>query len=219
MTDTQQTLTGPEIQAAGLADWRQLLKGLHTRFATGDFVTGLALAGAIGAAAEEANHHPDLDLRYPHLDVKLASHDAGGVTQRDLDLARVISGLAADLGVVAQPQAVSVLELGLDTADHSAIKPFWLALLALPESEQSDEVVDSSGRLPAIWFQSTDPHATPKQRLHIDITVPHDVAEERVAAALAAGGTLVSDIRAPAFWVLADADGNQACVCTWQDRD
>ena len=57
-----------------------------------------------------------------------------------------------------------------------------------------------------------------RNRIHLDITVAHDAAEARVAAALAAGGTLVSDARARAFWVLADAEGNEACVCTWQDR-
>ena len=49
--------------------------------------------------------------------------------------------------------------------------------------------------------------------------MPHDVAEERIAAAIAAGGTLVSAARARAFWILADPEGNEACVCTWQDRD
>ncbi len=131
----------------------------------------------------------------------------------------MISSLAADLGVAASPRSVSTLELGLDTADEAAIRPFWLALLALQPSSADDEIHDPSGRLPTIWFQPTEPHETPKQRLHVDITVPHDVAEERVAAALAAGGTLVSADRAPAYWVLADAEGNRACVCTWQDRD
>ena len=57
-----------------------------------------------------------------------------------------------------------------------------------------------------------------RNRIHVDITVAHDAAEARVAAALAAGGTLVSDAHARAFWVLADVEGNEACVCTWQDR-
>ena len=43
-------------------------------------------------------------------------------------------------------------------------------------------------------------------------------AEARIAAALAAGGTLVSDAEAPSFWVLADPDGNRVCLCTWQQR-
>ena len=55
-------------------------------------------------------------------------------------------------------------------------------------------------------------------RFHIDVTVPHDAAEERIAAALAAGGRLVTDRYARSWWVLADAEGNEACICTWQDR-
>jgi 4a-hydroxytetrahydrobiopterin dehydratase len=63
-----------------------------------------------------------------------------------------------------------------------------------------------------------DEPRTDRNRFHLDISVPHDVAEQRIAATLAAGGTLVSDRRAKAFWILADADGNEACICTWQDR-
>ena len=58
-----------------------------------------------------------------------------------------------------------------------------------------------------------------RNRIHIDVTVPHEVAESRIAAAIAAGGRLVTDEYAPAFWVLADPEGNEACVCTWQDRE
>jgi len=58
-----------------------------------------------------------------------------------------------------------------------------------------------------------------RNRIHFDISVPHDEAPHRVEAALAAGGRLVSDTRAPAFWVLADLEGNEACVTTWQGRD
>jgi 4a-hydroxytetrahydrobiopterin dehydratase len=58
-----------------------------------------------------------------------------------------------------------------------------------------------------------------RNRIHLDIVVAHDVAEQRVAAAVATGGRVVSDKRARAFWVLADPEGNEACICTWQDRD
>ena len=70
------------------------------------------------------------------------------------------------------------------------------------------------GDLPTLWFQQTEPHETPRQRFHLDIRVPPEVAEERIEAALAAGGTLVSDERAPTFTVLADPQGNKVCVCT-----
>lgn len=220
MTDPKTVLTYDEVKAAGLADWRWILGALHTRFATGDFATGLALADAIGAAAEEANHHPDLDLRYPFLAVRLVSHDVGGVTDRDLRMARRISELAAEAGVGAAPGDVQVLELALDTADHPAVAPFWRALLGYADSpvHGDREIVDPDGRLTTLWFQSTDPHDEPRQRFHLDVTVPPEQARARIDAALAAGGRLVSDQDAPAFWVLADAEGNRACVCTSEGR-
>ena len=216
----KQVLSYDQVTAAGLDDWRWLVGGLHARFATGDFATGLALADRIGAAAEEADHHPDLDLRYPVLAVRLVSHDVGGVTERDLRLARRISELAADLEVAAEPGAIRVLELALDTADHAAVAPFWRAILGYADSpvHGDREVVDGDGRLTTLWFQGTDAHDVPRQRFHLDIVVPPEQAQERIDAALAAGGTLVTDRFAPAFWVLADADGNQACVCTPEGR-
>lgn len=218
VTDPKQTLSPQEIEAQGLPDWRVLFDVLHARFETGSFAKGLDLVNRIGAAAEERNHHPDVDLTYPRVDVRLTSHDVGGVTSRDIDLASAISGFAADVGATPAPHTVQVLELALDSADHEEIKPFWAAVLGLQETDESDELVDKSGRLPTLWFQSTDPHEPPRQRFHVDIRVPPEVAEARVQAALDAGGTLVSDERAPAFWVLADAQGNKACVTTWQGR-
>ena len=96
------TLSGREIADAGLHDWAHLLGGLETRLATKTFATGLRLVERIGAAAEEANHHPDLDLRYRHLDIRLRSHDVGGVTERDLALARIISDQAAGSGTAVE---------------------------------------------------------------------------------------------------------------------
>jgi 4a-hydroxytetrahydrobiopterin dehydratase len=219
MAAMTEKLTGQQVLDADLTDWRLMLRSLHARFATGDFATGLELAGRIGTAAEELNHHPDLDLRYRHLDVRLTSHDTGAVTERDVELARRISAAAAELGVSAAPAQVSFLELALDTADHSAIKPFWRAVLGYDDHPSSgDEIDDPGAARPTIWFQGTEAHDAPRQRWHLDVWVPHDVAERRLTDALAAGGTLVSDAEAPSFWVLADADGNKACICTWQDR-
>ena len=103
---SESPLSAAEIEEAHLTDWRLMNDALHTRFGTGNFATGLRLVNMIGAAAEEANHHPDLDLRYPHLDVHLASHDAGGVTARDIRLARRISKFAAEVGATPQPERV-----------------------------------------------------------------------------------------------------------------
>ena len=219
MTDDQGRHSFSDVAEGGLDDWRMLFRALHARFRTGNFATGLELVARIGEAAEELDHHPDLDLRYPRLDVRLSSHDVGGVTDRDLELARRISGFAADLGVAADPSGVQVLELALDTPDFTRVKPFWRAVLGLSDSRDEREIVDSAGTLPTLWFQDTDPHDEPRQRFHLDIRVPPEVARERIAAALAAGGLLVSDERAPAFTVLADSEGNKACVTTGASRD
>lgn len=215
----ERTLDGHDIETEQLDDWRIMFSALHARFKTGDFATGLDLVNQIGAAAEEMNHHPDLDLKYPHLDVRLTSHDVGGLSQRDVDLARRISDFAGKLGAKADPAAVQVLEIGLDTADHDKVKPFWAAVLGLdPEAGEPDEVVDGDGALTSIWFQESDAQGVARQRFHLDIRVPPEVAEARIKAALEAGGTLVSDARAPTFVVLADAEGNKVCVCTWLGR-
>ncbi len=218
--DDKIRLTPQDVETEGLADWRMMFAELHARFETGSFVKGLDLVNRIGAAAEERNHHPDIDLTYPRVVVRLTSHDAGGVTRRDVELAREISGFAAEVGAPADPAAVQVLEIALDSADHAAVQPFWAAVLGLqPSAQDNVELTDGSGRLPTLWFQDAEPHAEPRQRFHLDIRVPPEVAETRVEAALAAGGTLVSDERAPRFWVLADAHGNKCCVTTWQGRN
>lgn len=210
-------MTGDQVAAQdGLEDWRPVLGALRTRFATGDFVTGLDLVTAITAAAEEANHHPDLDLRYPHVDVSLSSHDVGGMTRRDVDLARTISGLAGERGIAADPAAPQELELGLDTWNSAEIGPFWAAVVGADYDHDSDQVADPDGQVPTIWFQQTERHDEPRQRFHLDLWVPTDLATERIRAALAAGGTLVAEEES--FTVLADAQGNKVCFCVTTGR-
>ncbi|GAB3958458.1 hypothetical protein GCM10029978_003430 [Actinoallomurus acanthiterrae] len=81
-----------------------------------------------------------------------------------------------------------------------------------------DEVRDPGDVLPTVWFQPSGSEE-PRQRWHLDLWVDPAQVQPRVDAALAAGGTLVSDAEAPSFWMLADPEGNRVCLCTWQDRD
>lgn len=209
-------LTGDEILAAELDDWRLVLGKLVSRFETGSFSRGTDFIVEITKAAEEANHHPDVDLRYPHVTIALLSHDVGAVTGRDTNLAARISEIASLAGIAAGT-APDVLELALDTPDHEPLVPFYEALLGYT-SEQSDDVRDPAGRAPNLWFQQTDSDNADRQRWHLDVSVPHDSAEQRLTEVLAAGGTLVDDSAAPAFWVVADADGNRSCICTRLNR-
>jgi 4a-hydroxytetrahydrobiopterin dehydratase len=212
-------LTSTQILDAGLDDWRQLAQGIHARFRTGSFTAGLRFVTAVTEAAEAANHHPDVTLTYPYVDLKLISHDAGALTSRDVDLARTISSIAREQDLTPQPHALAEVELALDTAALAEAGPFWAALLTGDSGNVSgDDVVDPAGRVPLLWFQGTDAHETPRQRFHLDVWVPHDAAEARIAAAVAAGGTVVDDSQAPSFTVLADREGNRACVCTVLER-
>jgi 4a-hydroxytetrahydrobiopterin dehydratase len=212
-------LTGQQISHEAPAGWAYLLGGLQTRIRTEDFAAGLALVGAIGAAAEAMDHHPDLDLRYTHVDIRLTSHDVGAVTGRDLRLARTISTLAADAGTATECTSVSRIELALDTPEQSAVKPFWGAVLAMEATaDDDDELRDPAGASPVVWFQKSG-REEPRQRWHPDVWVDPAQVQPRIDAALAAGGRLVSDAEAPSFWVLSDPEGNLVCLCTWQDRD
>jgi 4a-hydroxytetrahydrobiopterin dehydratase len=202
----------------GLPDWRRLQHALQARFLLPDYATGLALVAEIGAAAEEQDHHPDLDLRYGHLNVRLHSHDVMAVTERDLRLARRISELAAARGLRSAPDRLAVVEVALDTPDADRVRPFWQAVLAMTSPRGNDEVRDDDADLPPLWFQASG-RDEPRQRFHLDVVVPPEEAQGRIAAALAAGGALVSDADAPAFVVLADPDGNRVCVCTMEGRD
>ncbi|KAA1424773.1 4a-hydroxytetrahydrobiopterin dehydratase [Mumia zhuanghuii] len=216
------TLTGQQIADERLDGWAYLIGGLQTRIVTPDFATGLTIVNAIAAAAEEMNHHPDVDLRYSHVDVRLTSHDAHGVTERDVRLARRIADIVAGAGedTSLQSATVSRVELALDSPQHRAVLPFWQAALALEESpldDVDDELNDPHGALPTIWFQESGDESG-RQRWHLDVWVEPEQVQPRIDAALAAGGTLVSDAEAPSFWILADPEGNKVCLCTWQDR-
>jgi 4a-hydroxytetrahydrobiopterin dehydratase len=170
----------------------------------------------LAGAAQAAGRHPDVDLRHPGA-VHLALGTAGSVSSADADLARTISRLAAAAGAVAEPTGAQSVELAIDALDIAAVRPFWRAVLGYRDVDGN--LADPHRRGAPVWFQQMDAPRPQRNRVHVDVTVPHDVAEEWVAAALAAGGTLVSAARARAWWVLADPEGNEACVCTWQDRD
>lgn len=217
MTDTTLLPHSVVTDAVDARHWRVLLQTLRATFTAADFSTAAAFVARIAAAADEANHHPDVVLRWGQVTVTTSSHDAGGLTQRDVDLAATVSAIADELGLAGDVPRTETLEIAVDALDIPAVKPFWAAVMGY-EVSGDDEVKDPAGISPTIWFQQMDAPRPQRNRIHFDIVVPHDEAEVRVAAAIAAGGHLVSDERAPAFWVLADVEGNEVCVCTWQGR-
>ena len=210
------TLKPVQFADEGLTDWVWLVRGIEARYETGGFARGLELVDRIGAAAEAAGHHPDLTLTWPTVHARLFSHDVGAITDRDVAMARTISDLARELGVTATPEKLSRIEYALDTADKARASRFWAAVLGYDGDTDPNEVADPDGRQTALWFQTSDSRDEGRQRFHVDVHVAPEQAQARIDAALAAGGTLVSDSAAPSFTVIADAEGNKACVCTWQ---
>jgi 4a-hydroxytetrahydrobiopterin dehydratase len=204
-------------QAEGVQDWRVLGEGACTYFRTGSFAAGARLVAAISELAGLDEHHPDVDVRFDGVTVRLitVAPDYYGLTGREVELARRISAVARELGVPANPAAVQTVQVSIDALVIPAVLPFWRALLGYADRDNGGEdLIDPRGRGPLCWFQQMDKPRPQRNRMHIDVWVPHDRAEARVAAALAAGGHLVTDAHAPSFWVLADAEGNEACVST-----
>lgn len=223
-------LEGDQIAAADLTDWRKLAQGLHARYVVDDFGAGARFVAAVGEAGDALGHHPRVSMGSGYVDLKLVTDDAvyrdddgteyvvEWVTQQDVDLARRIAEIAADHRLDADPASVSHIELGLDTAHSATIAPVWAALLTGSAEAQgrgtpSDEIRDATARVPNLWFGDADGHETPRSRFHVEVYVAPEVAEHRIAAVVAAGGTVVDDSDAPGLTVIADQDGNEGVVC------
>jgi 4a-hydroxytetrahydrobiopterin dehydratase len=199
-------------------DWRVLGQSVCTYFRTGSLAVGARLVLAISELPGVAELQPCLDLRSDGLTVRrytfLPTPD--GLTTRDIELALGISAAARALGVTADPSVVQNLVVSVDALVVADVLPFWRAVLDYrPRADAPDEeLTDPHLRGPVFFFNRMDAPRQQRNRLHLDVFVPHDQAAARVAAALAAGGHLVTDEHAPAWWVLADAEGNEVCVAT-----
>ena len=230
--DLDRTLRRQEASEAvtGLG-WRYVLGLLRTTLPARSLAEAAELAGRVAAACgAEADGRLRIDLRRDQLVLSLQSPAKAEVTPREVALARRISEVAGGLGLATGalvggegPRSVQVLEIAIDAMDIAAVRPFWKAVLAYTDepgrSGPEDALVDPVGQGPAVWFQQMDAPRPQRNRIHLDVSVPHDEAQRRIQATLAAGGRLVYDAEAPAFWVLADPEGNEACVTTWEGRD
>jgi len=159
--------------------------------------------------------------------ITVRTTEADWVLPSDIDLAREISVLAGAFGLrtraAGPPRPAQIVEIGIDALDIPAIRPFWKAVLGYVDETAPrgvpNALTDPLSQGPAVWFQQMDAPRPQRNRIHFDVSVPHDEARGRIEAAIAAGGTITYDAEAPAFWVLADPEGNEACVTTWQGRD
>jgi 4a-hydroxytetrahydrobiopterin dehydratase len=208
--------------------WRHVLGVLATRVQVYSLSQATDVAATAAAACEsDEQHRLWLDVR-PESVLLTLHPSADTFTPSDVELARRISTNIAGLGLDTflhegdgSPRSVQVFEIGIDAEDIPAIRPFWKAVTNYDSDAGSggpkDPLVDPLGQGPAIHFQQRNIPNPPHSRVRIDISVPHNEAPARLQAALHAGGTLLSDASAPHLWLLADPEGNEAYLATWQD--
>jgi 4a-hydroxytetrahydrobiopterin dehydratase len=232
LADADRPLSRSEASAAvESTGWRYVLENLCASVPVGSLAQAAVAADtSIQAAGGEADAHLRVDLRPDRVELSVRTRSRGVITAVDTELAQRLTTALAAVGLTVAPartaghaRPVEMLEVAIDAMDIPAIRPFWKAALAyvddVADPGPAGALVDPAGQQPTFWFQQMDEPRPQRNRIHLDVTVSHDEAQDRVDAALAAGGHMVNDSYARMFWVLADAEGNECCICTWTDRD
>jgi len=196
------------IGADGTDDWRAMLTAAMY-YPIMSFGQGVELVEAVAGLADDAGLPLLIDLRYPGVTIDSGKdqQEADGFTA----LARSVQAAAHVLGLVADSSRVRDFQVGFDALDVAAVREFWRVALGYQEDPREDltDLFDPRRLNPPVFFQQLDEPREQRNRMHLDLFVPHDVAEARVAAAVAAGGRVVFDSYAPDWWTVADPEGNE----------
>ena len=203
-------------ESGGVDDWRVLFWGAYAHFRIGSFAEGARFVAAIAEAADAVGHFPDVDLRPGGVTVRTFSREDGALSERDAELARRISAAAATLRLEPDPSQVQTVGIAVAQDAGADVRPFWAAALGYQYLGEED-AIDRHRRNPHLWFHELDPPRPGRGRVHIDVSVPADQIEARVAAALAAGGRVADDSHAPEWWTLASPDNHGVDIAAWPD--
>ena len=201
--------------ASGVEDWRVLFWGAYAHFRVGSFAEGARFVAAIADIAGAIDHFPDVDLRPEGVTVRTSSTPEGALSDRDIELARGISEVARSIGLVSDPAQVQVVGIAVAQDTGADTRPFWAA--ALGYEIGTEDALDRHRRWPHVSFQGLKPPKPGRGRTHIDVSVPADQAEARVAAALAAGGRIADDRNAPYWYTLASPENHKVDIAAWPD--
>ncbi|WJL97197.1 VOC family protein [Microbacterium sp. ET2] len=199
----------------GTAGWHVLYGGAQTVFPTSSFATGVEFIRRIAVVTDAVGREPDIDLRPEAVVVRTASTPRGRLDTADVELVRRVSSIAAELGLAPDPSQLHTIQIAIAEAEGVSTQDFWVATLGY--QSLGGLVVDPLRRGPRMWF---DEIAAPgRGRTHIDVALPNGHAEERVAAALEAGGRLADGSHAPDWWTLASPDNHGVDIAAWGDID
>ncbi|HIW45325.1 MAG TPA: 4a-hydroxytetrahydrobiopterin dehydratase [Candidatus Yaniella excrementigallinarum] len=214
-----------------LPGWTVVDGRLEISVRAADFTKAIEFVNRFADIAEGMNHHPDFDIRYNTIRIRVVSHDVGGLTDRDTAFAGELDKLIDEMELKRQPKKISRSHLIFVTPNIDAIKPFWKAVFDFKEAEgsgQTDMLVDRSDVLSPIRFlqrpdstipvDDVDPSDGPVS-MHVDVFVPAEFAVTRMQAAVEAGGKIINQADAPSMWELADLDGNRVFLRSQQPSD
>lgn len=203
-------------RAPGVSDWRVTATGPQAVFAAGSLAQAAALVPLAVAAAERYGILPDIDVRPEAAVVRIPYRSTGGIPEAAAEYAATVSAVAGELGLIADPSLAQ--SIGIYVAQHSEadVRPFFTAALGY-EAFGDTDAIDPLRCGPQLAFNPITGDTPSRGRTHLDVFVPADQAQARVDAALAAGGRLVDDSYAPAFWSLASPDNHGVDIASWTD--
>jgi 4a-hydroxytetrahydrobiopterin dehydratase len=203
------------LTAQDVADWVVLHGGAMAVFRVPSLLEAVRLAEAVAQVSEVDGAGVLMTIADDQLTVRL-TRDVWHLEQRHVDLARAISAVAQAHGAVVDRSRAHEVQLALAAPPDGLDVGFWRAVLGYSEASD-DNGVDPLGHGSTVWMQELDPAKSLRHAMHVDVSVAREQAEERLAAALAAGGQIVDDSSAPAAWILADRAGNRVCLAAWPD--
>jgi 4a-hydroxytetrahydrobiopterin dehydratase len=209
---------------ANAPDWRVVSDGAVAFYPTESLATSARFVSALAEVPNLAEHQFGIDVRRDGVSIRVVTlrEDMMGMTERDLELAQLISETARVHGLTGDPAQVQSVIIIPGAPNRREVMPFWRAVMGYvprPDSPEED-LIDPHDRGVALWFEEME-QARPGGlgAVHLAVWMGIDEAPARVEAALAAGGTLVRDDYAPAWWTLADKYGNEVDVATVAHRD
>ena len=203
------------LSADGVDDWVVLHGGATAVFRVGTLAEAARLALAIAEVPGLEGSGVLLTAADATLTVRL-SRDLLQLETRHAELARAVSAVARAHSGVADRAAVQEVQLAIAAKPDAIDVGFWRAVLGYA-SMADDNAVDPLGHGSTVWMQELDEAKPLQHAMHVDVSVAHEHVRARLDAALAAGGRIVDESNAPAWWTLADPAGNRVCIAAWPD--
>lgn len=206
-------------ERTGTADWQAVFSAMACYRVTSP-TQQRDLAAAAAALADDAGFPLLIDLRPGLVIIDSGKdhweQDAHGLELDFTDLAGNLQTAARALGAAADPGLPRFVQLFLDAADVAAVRAFWVAALGYTPDRRTwvTDIHDPRRLNPVLVFQEIDVSETERRRqrnrIHVELAVPPDLAQTRLATAVAAGGRLLDE--SEDRWRVADPEGNEMVI-------